>query len=127
MQQPQHRVLSPSVVRDSVAGEEDPGAALDVVRAAVQRQAHRQRDAAPAPDVKIQLSCSDGRDQLHVGVTWPHHRVHDAAHLLGMVMAHHGAIADEAWSHFGRTGRTCIELEVDETADGVFCIGRKGH
>lgn len=117
--------ISSQQLRNSVAGEEDPGAALDVVRSIVANNGGTlgaDVDRAPA---RLDLSCSDGARSIRVGVTWPHHASSEIAELLGLVVAHHGEIADTAWSVSGATGRNCVELEVDEDTDGVFYVSRR--
>lgn len=118
-----HDLLSPVDMLESVAGEEDPGASLDLVRGAARHRA--KRAATSEPQARIHFSCSDGEKNLAVEVVWPRHPSKDVAHLLGMVMAHHGAIADRAWSLFDATGKHAMELEVDEGADGVFYISSR--
>ena len=44
------------------------------------------------------------------------------AELLGLLVAHHGEIANTAWSLFSRTGQRSIALEVGEDEDGVFYV-----
>jgi hypothetical protein len=113
----QNDLLNQAHIKESIAGEEDPGAALDVVRALVGRNPERVTSSEGA-NAKINFSCSD--------VVWPrHHAKEDVAKLLGLVMAHHGAIADTAWSLFAATGKSPMELEVDEGQDGVFYINRR--
>ena len=118
-----HNLLSPSEMLESVAGEEDPGASLDLLKGPMDGA------AAQSPTVeesaRIHFSCSDGKENLAVDLIWPRHHSKDVAQLLGMVMAHHGAIADRAWSLFDATGRSAMELEVDEGADGVFYISSR--
>ena len=132
----QSQSINPVHLRESMVGEEDPGAALDVVSATLrhpQQTADRAaKDATmPAPatdagaDARIFLSCSDDGRNIDVGVTWPHHPSSDVAQLLGLVVANHSAIADTAWSLSGATGQHCIELEVDEDTDGVFYVSRR--
>lgn len=119
--------ISSQQLRSSIAGEEDPGAALDVVRSIVARNGGTlgpDANAGAAP-VRLDLSCSDGARSIRVGVTWPHHGSSEIAELLGLVVAHHGEIADTAWSVSGATGRNCVELEVDEDTDGVFYVSRR--
>lgn len=112
----------PPGLLESIAGEEDPGASLDMLRSALPTAAARRADD---PGARIHFSCSDGRENLAVDVIWPEHYSRDVAQLLGMVMAHHGAIADRAWSLFDATGKHTLELEVDESADGVFYISSR--
>lgn len=120
MDQP-HTLQQPDI-RESIAGEEDPGAALDTVRAMVERaNACAQALARPT----IHMECREGTDHIGVQVGWQHCGHGNAAELLGLVVAHHGEIADAAWSTFARTGVRCIELEIDESTDGVFYVSRK--
>lgn len=127
----------------SMVGEEDPGAALDVVRSMLRRNARPGPDSAvnatsadadaaggcaataASAHARIHLSCSDAGRNIDIGVTWPHHPSSDVAKLLGLVVANHGAIADTAWSVSGSTGLRCVELEVDEDTDGVFYVSRR--
>lgn len=115
--------LNSTDIVESVAGEEDPGASLDMLKGALQAAAERGGESEPS--ARIHFSCSDGKENLAVEVIWPRHYSRDVAQLLGMVMAHHGAIADRAWSLFDATGRSAIELEVDESEDGVFYISSR--
>lgn len=137
----QSHSINPAQLRESMVGEEDPGAALDVVTSMLRRNARnagsRPAQADPAAergdralppataDARIHLSCRDDGRNIDVGVTWPHHPSSDIAQLLGLVVANHGAIADTAWSVSGATGSGCVELEVDEDTDGVFYVSRK--
>ena len=109
-------------IRESMVGEEDPGAALDVVRAMAAAPRQRKADRDPA---RLHVVCREGARSIRIGVTWPHHSSSDTAALLGLVVAHHGAIADTAWSVSGATGRSDVELEVDEDTDGVFYVSRR--
>lgn len=122
--------LSQADIRESIAGEEDPGAALDVVRAMLKKG---QRDAAQqqSESIHIHMDCTCGADVIGVDVGWLRqgagHRARDksTAELLGVLVAHHGEIANTAWSLFSRTGQRCIALEVDEQEDGVIYVSRK--
>ena len=121
--------LSQAHIRESIAGEEDPGASLDVVRAMLKKGQH---DAAQrvGPGVHIHMDYTEGTDRIGVDVGWPRHHVHagardkSTAELLGLLVAHHGEIANTAWSLFSRTGQRSIALEVDEDEDGVFYVCR---
>lgn len=120
-------VLSPAQLRESIAGEEDPGAALDLVRAMLKKgqQAAAQRGVE---SVHIHMDCTYGNDVIGVDVGWPGqdagHGARDksTAELLGLLVAHHGEIANTAWSLFSRTGQRSIALEVGEDEDGVFYV-----
>lgn len=120
----QSHFINPRLVRDSMVGEEDPGAALDVVRSMLRSHAEPSPGSTDA-DARIHLSCSDDGKNIDIGVTWPHHPSSDVAKLLGLVVANHGTIADTAWSLSGATGLVSIELEVDEDTDGVFYVSRR--
>lgn len=115
----QKHLLDQAHIQESIAGEEDPGAAMEVMRALLNQ---RPEDSGQQEGAKINMSCSEGNERITVDVVWPHHYSKDVAQLLGMVMANHGAIADKAWSLFDATGRSSLELEVDEGADGVFYV-----
>ncbi|CAN7487092.1 hypothetical protein [Acidovorax sp. LjRoot194] len=128
----QSHSINPVHLRESMVGEEDPGAALDVVASMLRKSARDEagagskgRTSTPEVDARIHLSCSDDGKNIDVGVTWPHHPSSDVAKLLGLVVANHSAIADTAWSLSGATGLSCIELEVDEDIDGVFYVSRR--
>lgn len=114
--------LSQAHVRESIAGEEDPGASLDVVRNLLQKQrlAHLQ---ASTPTIHLDLTL--GQHAIAADVAWRAHTAKTTAELLGLVVAHHGEIADQAWALFNRTGQRALELEVDEDRDGVFYISRR--
>lgn len=120
-------LLSEAHIRESIAGEEDPGAALDVVRAMLKKG---QQDAAHVmgESVHIHVDYTCGTDMIGVDVGWPRqgagHGARDksTAELLGLLVAHHGEIANTAWSLFSRTGQRSIALEVDEDDDGVFYV-----
>lgn len=137
--------LSQAHIRESIAGEEDPGASLDVVRAMLRNE---QQNTERRAGQKIHMDYTDGTDMIGVDVGWqqldaqhdtqdsapsrqpqPHgQRSHvpprTAADLLGLVVAYHGTIANTAWSVFSRTGQRSVALEVDEDADGVFYVSR---
>lgn len=119
----QQDLLNQAHIIESIAGEEDPGASLDMMKAAMEKRAKQLRD--PGESARIHFSCSDGKENIAVDVIWPRHYSTDVAKLLGMVMANHGAIADRAWSLFDATGNSSLELEVDEGEDGVFYISSK--
>jgi len=128
----QSHSINPAHLRESMVGEEDPGAALDVVASMLRKNALAETGAnsadtvgSPNMDARIHLSCSDDGKSIDVGVTWPRHPSSDAAKLLGLVVANHSAIADTAWSLSGATGLSCIELDVDEDTDGVFYVSRR--
>lgn len=114
--------LPQSDVCESIAGEEDPGAALDVVRNIVEA-ASGGDDALARPT--IYLECRAGADHIGVDVGWQPCGSGSTATLLGLVVAHHGEIADAAWSTFSRTGARSIGLEIDESADGKIHVSRK--
>lgn len=117
--------LSEAHILDSVAGEEDPGASLDVVRSMLQNE--RQR-APRRTGQHIHMDYTEGTDVIGVDVGWPRRgagtgaKQGTAAELLGLLVAHHCEIADTARSLFHRTGRRRIALEVGEDADGVFYV-----
>lgn len=118
----QSQKLQQPDIRESIAGEEDPGAALDTVRAMVDRANACVQAFAPPT---IHMECREGTKHIGVEVGWQRCGHGNAADLLGLVVAHHGEIADAAWSTFARTGVRCIELEIDESIDGVFYVSRK--
>lgn len=118
----QNHTLQQPDLRESIAGEEDPGAALDTVRAMVERANACAQALAPPT---IHMECRDGADHIGVVVGWQHGGTGNTAELLGLVVAHHGEIADAAWSTFARTGARSIGLEIDESTDGVFYVSRK--
>lgn len=117
--------LSNASLLNSVAGEEDPGAALDVVRSLIKKEQHK---ASQHPGQRIHMDYIEGPDVIGVDVGWPRRGAGtgashgSAADLLGLLVAHHGEIADTARSLFQRTGRRRIALEVGEDADGVFYV-----
>lgn len=117
--------LSNAHILESIAGEEDPGASLDVVRSMLKRE---QRKASQHTDQRIHMDYTEGTDVIGVDVGWPRRgagtgaRQGSAADLLGLLVAHHCEIADTARSLFHRTGRRRIALEVCEDADGVFYV-----
>ena len=125
--------LTEAHIRESIAGEEDPGASLDVVRAMLKQE---QQNAARRAGQKIHMDYTDGTDVIGVDVRWPQHPEQQSgaepgqapsrttADLLGLVVAYHGQIANTAWSLFSRTGQRSVELEVDEDSDGVFYVSR---
>lgn len=117
----QKQNLTEAHIRESIAGEEDPGASLDVVRAMLQRSQSPARQ--PTPTIHIDLT--EGNQVIAAEVGWPPAGTKTTADLLGLVVAHHGQIANTAWSWFNRTGQRRMELEVDEDIDGVFYISRK--
>ena len=116
--------LSEAHIIDSIAGEEDPGASLDVVRDLIAR--HKPGRASPALP-QIHMDCAEDNEVIQVDVGWSRHDAHghSTADLLGLVVAHHGAIANTAWSCFNSTGQRRVALEVDENADGVFYVSLK--
>lgn len=116
----QKHLLNQAHIQESIVGEEDPGAAMEVMRALLNQRSDSGQDEGE--DAKINMRCSDGNESITVDVVWPHHYSRDVAQLLGIVMANHGAIADKAWSLFDATGRNALELEVDEGLDGIFYI-----
>lgn len=116
-----HRLQQPDI-RESIAGEEDPGAALDTVRAMVERAKNCAQALAPPT---IHMECCEGADHIGVDVGWQQSGTGSAAELLGLVVAHHGEIAKAAWSTFARTGARTIALAIDESIDGVFYVSRK--
>lgn len=117
--------LSAAHILDSVAGEEDPGASLDVVRSLLKKE---QRKATQRTGQSIHMDYTEGAQVIGVDVGWPRRGagtgIHQgsAAELLGLLVAHHGEIADTARALFHRTGRRRIALEVSEDADGVFYV-----
>ena len=120
--------LSEAHIRESIAGEEDPGASLDVVRSLIAR-GQRATPAAGHPPPQIHMDCAEGDQTIAIDVAWQRQRARlaepTAADLLGLVVAHHGAIANTAWSRFNRTGQRHVALEVDEDEDGVFYVSLK--
>ena len=117
---PKSTLLSKAHILDSIAWEEDPGASLDVVRNLIVLEAPA-RPRAPRPAPQIHMDCAEGAEVIHVDVGWRRRtQGQSAADLLGLVVAHHGAIADAAWSCFNNTGQRRVALEVDETAQGLL-------
>lgn len=125
-------------LRDSIAGEEDPGAALDVVRSLLAQQRPGKPGATPlnrtAP--QIHIDCAEGGEHIDVAISWHPAALHRStprlvdpspADLLGLVLAHHGTIANTAWSRFRTTGQRQLALEVDEDEDGVFYVNLKDN
>ncbi|MFN4117293.1 hypothetical protein [Acidovorax sp.] len=127
---PKSTVLSEAHILDSIAGEEDPGASLDVVRnLIVMEPPQRARPhPQPGPTPQIHMDCAEGTEVIQVDVGWNRRRArrHSAAELLGLVVAHHGAIANAAWSFFNTTGQRRVALEVDENAEGVLRVNLAG-
>lgn len=123
----QSQNLSEAHIRDSIAGEEDPGASLDIVRSMLKKE---QQNAARHTGQSIHMDCTDGSDMIGVDVGWPRHGANaggnkgTTAELLGLLVAHHGEIADAAWSLFSCTGQRSIAVEVGEDDDGVFYVNR---
>ena len=125
--------LSDAHILDSVAGEEDPGASLDVVRNMVIRARREARSrAAMQPPPEIHIDCAQDGEVITVDVGWPcspaegiSQPAPSTADLLGLVVAHHSAIANTAWARFHTTGQRRVALEVDEDADGVFYVNLK--
>lgn len=119
---PKATALSEAHILNSIAGEEDPGASLDVVRNLIMLEPpQRARPFPPAP--QIHMDCAEGAEVIRVDVEWNRRaRRHSVAELLGLVVAHHGAIANAAWSWFNTTGQRRVALEVDENADGVLRV-----
>lgn len=117
--------LSQAHIRESIAGEEDPGASLDVVRSMIRKG---RQQAAQRVGQRIHMDYTEGQDVIGVDVGWPRRGAGtgappgSAADLLGLLVAHHGEIADTARSLFHRTGRRRIALEVGEDEDGVFYV-----
>ena len=115
--------LSEAHILDSVAGEEDPGASLDVVRSMLRK---RRQHATRHPGQHIHMDYTEGTDVIRVDVGWPRRgtsaKQGSAADLLGLLVAHHCEIADTARSLFHRTGLRRIALEVGENKDGVFYV-----
>lgn len=123
---PQPTFPSEAQIRESIAGEEDPGASLDLVRSMFRKG---QRKAAQQAGVRsIHMDYTQGTDVIGVDVGWPPPtagsggREKSTAELLGLVVAYHGQIANTAWSCFHHTGRRQVALEVGEDADGVFYV-----
>lgn len=120
--------LSQAHIRESIAGEEDPGASLDMVRSLIARD-QRRTAAAGNPPPQIHMDCAEGDKTIAIDVGWQHRHAHPeeptAAALLGLVVAHHGEIANTAWSCFNHTGQRHVALEVDEDKDGVFYVSLK--
>lgn len=112
----QNHPLERAHIRESIAGEEDPGASLDIVRSIAA--------GATAPAPRIQIDCREGGARIAVNVEWQRCGTGTAADLLAVVVAHHGEIADAAWSTFARTGARSVALQVDETTDGLFYVSR---
>lgn len=127
--------LSEAHFIESIAGEEDPGASLDVVRDLVAARKGRATASgkvrsvpARQPTPQIHMDCEEADEIIHVDVGWPAgsaHARHSAADLLGLVVAHHSAIANTAWSRFNSTGQRRVAVEVDENEDGVFYVSLK--
>jgi hypothetical protein len=153
--------LSQAHIRQSVVGEEDPGASMDVVQALLeQKRRVAQRspaqgpapgapgapsttnppnapdapdgphppsapDASDAPQQAIHIDLTQGTQAIAADVAWAPARHKSTADLLGLVVAHHGHIADTAWLLFQRTGQRSVALEVDEDRDGVFYVSRR--
>jgi len=117
--------LSDTQILGSIAGEEDPGAALDVVRSMLKNERQKARQRAGQ---RIHMDYTEGVDVIGVDVGWPRRDAGtragqgNAAELLGLLVAHHGEIADTARSLFRRTGQRHIALEVGEDEDGVFYV-----
>lgn len=118
----QCQTLQRADARESIAGEEDPGAALDTVRAMLERA---NACALALAQPTIHMECREGAAHIGVEVGWQHCGTGNAAELLGLVVAHHGQIADTAWRACASTGARSVELEIDERADGVFYVNRK--
>lgn len=120
--------LSQAHILESIAGEEDPGASLDVVRSLLKKE--QQKATERTGGQSIHMDYTQGTDVIGVDVGWPRRtasagvREKSAAELLGLLVAHHGEIASTAWSLFSRTGQRSIALEVDEDEDGVFYVSR---
>ena len=110
--------LSEAHIRQSIAGEEDPGASLDVVRALLCQEQRAARQ-------KIHIAFTEGNQAIAANVGWPRACQKSVADLLLLVVAHHAEIANTAWSLFNSTGQRALELEVDEDRDGVFYVSRK--
>ena len=116
--------LSPALIRESIAGEEDPGASLDIVRSLLKGAAARAPHTA-SPQI-IHMDCTEGSDVIQVDVRWPDRSDNKgAAELLGLVVGYHHRIASTAWSLCASTGKHAIELEIDEDEDGVFYVSRR--
>ena len=117
--------LTQAHIRESIAGEEDPGASLDVVRTMLKKEQHK---AAQRTGQSIHMDYTEGTDVIGVDVGWPRRGAgtgsaqRSAAELLGLLVAHHGEIADTARTLFHRTGHRRIALEVGEDEDGVFYV-----
>lgn len=130
-------LLSDAHMLSSIAGEEDPGASLDMVRNLIAQEKHRGRNPAARTSQQspqIHIDCAEGGKHIAVDVSWhpgstngtgTQPSLHTPANLLGLVVAHHGAIANTAWSCFNSTGQRHIALEVDEDQDGVFYVSLK--
>ena len=117
--------LSDAHILNSIAGEEDPGASLDVVRSMLKKEQHK---ATQRTDRIIHMDYTEGTEVIGVDVGWPRRGAGtgaghgSAADLLGLLVAHHGEIADTARALFHRTGLRRIALEVREDEDGVFYV-----
>ncbi|MFY3386096.1 hypothetical protein [Paracidovorax sp. MALMAid1276] len=120
-------------ILSSIAGEEDPGASLDVVRnlitldAPARPRQHLRRSHKSRHAPQIHMDCAEGAEVIGVDVGWQRYPAprHSAADLLGLVVAHHAQIANTAWTHFNTTGQRQVALEVDEGDDGVFYVNLK--
>jgi hypothetical protein len=99
--------LSQALIRESIAGEEDPGASLDIVRSLLNGAAAGAPH--PASPQVIHMDCAEGSDVIKVDVRWPDRSDNKgAAELLGLVVGYHDRIVSTAWSWCASTGKHAI-------------------
>jgi len=104
----------------SVLGEEDPGSGWEVLREVRSVSAHGELGGVE-PNTRVHMVYKTGGQCLHLeigateGSSYPSFTA-----LLGMVLAHHNAIANVAWSEFATSGQHQIEMSISEELDGSW-------
>jgi len=114
-------------VDTSVAGEEDPGASLEMFRrealkaraeSAPASAAHKDQESNPY----LTINCSNNGRCFTIQVQWQKPQAREFTDLLGLVIAEHAEISDVAWTHHMQTGQDPVQLEISATADGKAAV-----
>lgn len=116
----EHRSPPAKNFLSSVLGEEDPGSGWEVLRESMRNVSARQPGRVE-PGTRVHMVYKNGRQCLHLeigaieGSACPSFTA-----LLGMVLAHHNAIANVAWREFAASGQHQIEMLISEELDGSW-------
>jgi hypothetical protein len=116
----EHRSPPAKNFLSSVLGEEDPGSGWEVLREGIRSVSARQPGQVE-PSTRVHMVYKNGRQCLHleIGATEGSACPSFTA-LLGMVLAHHNAIANVAWREFAASGQHQIEMLISEEIDGSW-------